>query len=89
MKVFAAEMKKFESLPLVKKVNSRGMISAIIFEKAEDATAIVKDAISQGVLPVCTNRNSIKIAPPLTIPPYALREALGVLRVCVARRNIK
>jgi acetylornithine/succinyldiaminopimelate/putrescine aminotransferase len=56
------------------------MIAALIFEKTEDATRVVKECIMNGVLPVCTNRNSIKIAPPLTISIAAIREASQVMR---------
>lgn len=80
MKVFEEEMKSFEASPLVRQVNVRGMIAALIFEKTEDATRVVKECIMNGVLPVCTNRNSIKIAPPLTISIAAIREASQVMR---------
>ncbi len=80
MKVFGQEMKSFEKSPMVRQVNVRGMIAALIFEKTEDATRVVKECIMNGVLPVCTNRNSIKIAPPLTITAAAIREASDVIR---------
>ncbi len=89
IKMFREELISLETEPLVKKVNVRGVIAGVIFEKGEDAIAIVKDCINQGVLPVCTNRNSIKIAPPLTISGEALVEAIGVLRLAIHRQAEK
>ncbi len=80
MELFERESKKLTEFPIVKKVNARGMIAGIIFENTEPATEIVKRCIMNGVLPVCTNRNSIKLAPPLTIPEDAILEAFGVIR---------
>jgi 4-aminobutyrate aminotransferase/(S)-3-amino-2-methylpropionate transaminase len=87
--VFEKEMKSLEKLPMVKQVNVRGMIAGIIFNNAEDATAVVMECIQRGVLPVCTNRNSIKISPPLTITTAAIQEAGGVLREAFAAYSAK
>ena len=89
MKVFESEMNKLTEFGIVKKVNARGMIAGIIFDETEPATAIVKNCIRNGVLPVCTNRNSIKIAPPLTITLPALREAVSVLRAAIELEDKK
>lgn len=82
--LFEKELKKLEASPLITHVNVRGLIAGLIFEKAEVATAVVMECIKQGVLPVCTNRNSIKLAPPLTITPLALKEALSVIQDVIA-----
>jgi acetylornithine/succinyldiaminopimelate/putrescine aminotransferase len=84
--VFEKELKSLERSPLVKQVNVRGLIAGIIFEKADDATAVVMGCIKRGVLPVCTNRNSIKVAPPLTITEGAIKEAVGVIREALQER---
>jgi len=78
--VFRKGFKEMETLPGVKKANVRGMIAGLIFDDAEIATKIVEKCIYNGVLPVCTNRNSIKIAPPLTISEGALKEAIEVIK---------
>ena len=80
IKAFESEVGALAGLPRVKQVNVRGLIAGIIVDRPETATAIVRACINQGVLPVCTNRNSIKLAPPLTITPEAIGEACKVLR---------
>lgn len=82
--MFEKELKKLEASPLITHVNVRGLIAGLIFEKTEVATAVVMECIKRGVLPVCTNRNSIKLAPPLTITPDALKEALCVVQDVIA-----
>ena len=88
--LFERELNSFIDFELVTAINVRGLIAGIIFQDASDATNIVKKCIEQGVLPVCTNRNSIKLAPPLTINCDALAEGLGVIKKIIAeyrRRN--
>ncbi len=65
---------------IVSKVNVRGMISALIFDSADSAGKVVRLCVERGILPVCTGRESIKFAPPLTIDREALLEALEVIR---------
>jgi 4-aminobutyrate aminotransferase / (S)-3-amino-2-methylpropionate transaminase / 5-aminovalerate transaminase len=79
MEVFKAEVRKLSEFDIVKKINVRGMIAGVIFENTRIATAVVKDCIKNGVLPVCTNLNSIKIAPPLTISSSAIKESISVV----------
>lgn len=85
--IFEKEMKSLSASPLVKQVNVHGLIGAVIFERTEDATKAVVRCIERGVLPVCTNRESIKFGPPLTITPDAIREAFGVVRRVLAEMN--
>jgi len=84
-KLFVEKMNEIKRLPLVKAVNVRGLIAGIIFKNTELATNIVKRCIQNGVLPVCTNRESIKIAPPLTITENAIEEAISVLKSCIKK----
>ncbi|HAF96560.1 MAG: hypothetical protein A2X34_08350 [Elusimicrobia bacterium GWC2_51_8] len=84
-KVFEAEISALAGLPGVKRINARGMIAALIFDSADRATAVVNECIRNGVLPVCTRKNSVKLAPPLTMPPQVIREAAGVLRDAVVK----
>jgi|GEM_PF-1867436 len=80
MRFFEDRLRALTSSPLIKQVNVRGMIAALIFHTTEDATRVVHACIRNGVLPVCTNKHSIKIAPPLTITIPALREVFAVLQ---------
>jgi len=79
MEIFGDLNKKLEKLDVVTKVNVRGLISGIIFKDEKTATRIVKKCILNGVLPVLTQRNSIKLAPPLTITPDAIHESMEVI----------
>ena len=63
----------------VKKVNAKGMIAGIIFNNVDVTTKIVKRCIKDGVLLMCTNRESIKLGPPLTITVDALKEVFHVI----------
>jgi len=83
IRVFESAMARLAKLPSILQVNVRGLIAGIIVDRTEKATAIVRACVRNGVLPVCTNRNSIKLAPPLTIAPDAIREAAEVLRSAI------
>lgn len=69
----------------VQGVEGRGMVAALIFHDwagragAEIATEIAEACMRQGLLVVHTGRESIKLAPPLTISRDALDEGLAVL----------
>ena len=84
-KVFERECFKLENHLEVKKINCRGMVCGIIFETEEFATKVAKECILNGVLPVYTHRNSIKLGPPLTITSSAIREALNVISECIVK----
>jgi len=85
--VFEREIRSLERFPQIECVNVRGLVAGIIFKKATEATAVVLECIRRGVLPVCTNRESIKIGPPLTITAIAIREAIGVIRSVLNERS--
>jgi 4-aminobutyrate aminotransferase/(S)-3-amino-2-methylpropionate transaminase len=82
-KLFENSNKELESLKAVKKVNTKGMVSAIIFDSEEIATDVVRKCIMNGVLPVYTYKNSIKLGPPLTIQEDAIIEALEVIKAAI------
>jgi 4-aminobutyrate aminotransferase-like enzyme len=75
--------------PLISSVQGRGMVAAIITEgygdadASEIATKISWECMRQGLLVVHTGRESVKLAPPLTITPEALTEGLSVLKEVV------
>ena len=71
----------------VTNVNTRGMVAGIVFDTTERTNKIVNDCIENGVLPVCTFRESIKLGPPLTIPVEAINEAFDVIEDCI-KKNI-
>lgn len=70
-------------------VNTKGMVTGIVFDDptGDIATAVVKDCIVNGVLPVYTSRESIKLGPPLTITTEALNEAFDVIESCLIRNE--
>ena len=86
--IFKRELRALEQSPLIRQVNVSGLIAGIIFEKKEDSMAIVRDCVSRGVLLMLIPRNSIKLAPPMTITAQAIREALRVLREAIKRREM-
>jgi 4-aminobutyrate aminotransferase-like enzyme len=71
-------------------VEGRGLLAAIIFKDdcgrplTSLCDAIAVRCMEQGLLVVHTGRESIKLAPPLTISKEALMEGLMVLEQCIA-----
>jgi len=67
----------------------KGLLAAIHFNTSDRrplaslATNVCERAMQKGLILVHTGRESIKIAPPLTIPQEALDEGLEVLSECV------
>tara|TARA_R110000824_G_scaffold96174_1_gene230600 strand:+ start:334 stop:1602 length:1269 start_codon:yes stop_codon:yes gene_type:complete len=76
---FEKRCKKLLEYDLVSKVNEKGMVAGIIFDSTESANKVVEHRLLNGVLPVCTFRESIKLGPPLTISIEALEEAFNVI----------
>lgn len=75
-------------------VLGRGLIVAILFKNpktgepdGEFASRVCERAMQKGLLMVHTGRESIKIAPPLTIPDEALREGVHVLEESIEEIN--
>jgi len=89
IKIFEEEVRSLASIKSVRRVNVCGMIAGVIFETSQLATSIVKACIERGVLPVCTNKNSIKLAPPLTIQEDAIKEAFCVIREAIELAQMK
>ena len=89
-KTFHKELQAIaDNSPLISSIQGRGMVSAIItdgyggFDASEIATKISWECMRQGLLVVHTGRESVKLAPPLTITPEALDEGLAVLKEVV------
>ena len=55
------------------------MVAGIIFDSTELANKVVEYCLLNGVLPVCTFRESIKLGPPLTITIDAIAEVFDVI----------
>ena len=64
------------------------MVTGLIFKNDETATRIVKNCIKNGVLPVCTFKNAIKLGPPLTITLAAIKEAFDVIEQCIKLEEV-
>ena len=75
-----------DNSPMISSIQGRGMVSAVITEghgsldASEIATKISWECMRQGLLVVHTGRESVKLAPPLTITQEALTEGLAVLK---------
>jgi 4-aminobutyrate aminotransferase-like enzyme len=61
-------------------VNGKGMVVAIITKTKEEADKIVWKAMKKGLLLIWTHRNSVKIAPPLSIDLQDLKKGLKILK---------
>ena len=68
---------------MVHKVNYRGMVAGIILKSTAVANETVTYCLLNGVLPVCTFRESIKLGPPLTISLDAIEEAFDVIESAI------
>ena len=71
-------------------INGKGLVAAVLFKNpktgepdGEFASRVCERAMQKGLLLVHTGRESIKIAPPLTIPDEALKEGTMVLEESV------
>ena len=80
---FEERCAKLLDLELVSKVNYKGMVAGIIMESTEVANKVVESCLLNGVLPVCTFRESIKLGPPLTISMDAIEEAFDVIEEAI------
>lgn len=82
---FETRSKKLLKFKSVSRVNDRGMVAGIIFDSTEKANQVVEHCILNGVLPVCTFRESIKLGPPLTISIEAINEAFDVIEASIKK----
>ena len=73
------------NIDIVKNVNVKGMVAGLIFKNAEIADKIVFECVYNGVLPVRTYKNSIKLAPPLTIKKEAILESFSVIKAAIIK----
>ncbi len=89
----------FEKLKIIKEkypqhiahINGHDLVAAILFRNPKTGkpesgfpSRVCERAMQKGLLLVHTGRESIKIAPPLTIPDAALKEGIQVLEESIA-----
>jgi 4-aminobutyrate aminotransferase / (S)-3-amino-2-methylpropionate transaminase / 5-aminovalerate transaminase len=71
-------------------VFGKGLLAALVFIDRDEnplsalCNRISEMAMQRGLLVICTGRESIKLAPPLTISEEALNEGIDVLESCIA-----
>lgn len=63
---------------VIMETNTKGLLSAIIFKSEELATKICYKCMENKLIVVWTGRESIKLAPPLTINEYDLQKGLDI-----------
>ena len=80
---FERRSKRLAGYDSVSKINCKGMVTGIILKDTETANKVVKECVLNGVLPVCTFRESIKLGPPLTITVDAIEEAFDVIEAAI------
>jgi len=81
--LFEKMCKSLEDNSIVEKVYCKGMVAGIIFNNTLQAERVVDLCIQQGVLPVRTSRESIKLGPPLVITSAAIKESLSVIQSAI------
>ena len=82
---FESHCQSLEDHEVVEKIYYRGMVAGIVLKSTEQAERAVDYCIENGVLPVRTSRESIKLGPPLTITKSALDEAFSVIQESLDR----
>ena len=85
--IFEKLNKELQNEKGVETVNVRGMVSAIIVKDGNMGDHITKYCIMNGVLPVWTKRESVKLGPPLTISKEAIIESMGVIKQAIRSYN--
>jgi len=79
IKVFEKRSTNLLKYKSVVDVNSKGMVAGIIMDSTPRTNNIVDYCVINGVLPVWTKRESIKLGPPLTISQDAIHETFDVI----------
>ena len=79
VKIFEERSNRLLKYECVTNVNAKGMVAGIIINDTPRTDKIVNYCILNGVLPVWTKRESIKLGPPLTITIDAINETFDVI----------
>lgn len=85
VQAFEKRSKQLLKYNIVRKINCKGMVAGIILRDTNTANLVVKNCVLNGVLPVCTFRESIKLGPPLTITVDAINEAFDVIEDAIRK----
>jgi len=64
------------------RINGYGLVAGIMTPSVHIANKVCDKALTKGLILIKTNKNSIKIAPPLTIPISALAEGVNIVYEC-------
>lgn len=64
----------------VEKINVKGMVGALIMDSKQSADKLVFACLEKNLLLVRTNRESIKITPPLTMPVKIIEESFNTMK---------
>ena len=81
--------KKFPKI--IKYIFGKGLVASIVFDKKyhKDINSLVDKiancCFENGLIVIKTNREAIKIAPPLTITETALREGISVIKNSISK----
>ena len=86
-KLFEKLNKELEKENGVEVVNVRGMVSAIIVKDGKMGDYVTEYCVKNGVLPVWTKRESVKLGPPLTISSEAIIESMGIIKEAIRGYN--
>ena len=81
--VFKEKLSEIKKHDLVSYINVRGMVAAIIFKDSKVADRVVELCVKNGIFPVNTWSDSIKLGPPLTITREAISESMDVMMECI------
>ena len=79
VKIFEERSNQLLKYKCVTNINVKGMVAGIIINDTPRTNNIVEYCVLNGVLPVWTKRESIKLGPPLTITIDAINETFDVI----------
>lgn len=73
----------FIKYKVVDRVNSCGLVGAIVFKSTNIANKVCMKALQNGLIVVRTGRESIKLGPPLIMPSEIIMEGIQVLETII------
>jgi len=79
VKVFEKRSNDLIKYKSVECINTKGMVTGIIMDDTLRTNNIVDYCVMNGILPVWTKRESIKLGPPLTITIDAIHETFDII----------
>ena len=85
--LFEKMNKELEKEKGVETVNVRGMVSAIIVKDSDMGNYVTEKCVKNGILPVWTKRESVKLGPPLTISESAIIESMNEIKDIIRSYN--